>query len=180
MALSASVHTFALQLADADRNVYTDLDLRVARHPSETAEFMLARLLAYCLEYDEGIELTDGVSAVDEPALLIRDLTGRIRSWIEVGAPDAERLHRGAKRADRAAVYLHRDPAPWLAQMAGQRIHRAEAIAIRALEPAFLREAAGRLERRNQGALSVSGGVLYLDLNGHSLSSEVQALELPA
>lgn len=180
MALSASVHTFALQLADADRNVYTDLDLRVARHPSETAEFMLARLLAYCLEYDEGIELTDGVSAVDEPALLIRDLTGRIRSWIEVGAPDAERLHRGAKRADRAAVYLHRDPAPWLAQMAGQRIHRAEAIAIRALEPAFLREVAGWLERRNQGALSVSGGVLYLDLNGHSLSSEVQALELPA
>lgn len=179
MALSATVHTFALQLADADRNVYVDLDLRVARHPSETAEFMLARVLAYCLEYQEGIDFTDGVAAVDEPAILVRDLTGRIRAWIEVGAPDAERLHRGAKRADRAAVYLHRDPGPWLAQMAGQRIHRAAEIPVQSLSPAFLREGAAALERRNQGTLSVTGGVLYLDLNGQSFTSEIQSLNLP-
>jgi uncharacterized protein YaeQ len=178
MALSATVHGFNLALADADRNVYVDLDLRLARHPSETAEFMLARLLAYCLEYEEGIDFTDGVAAVDEPAVLVRDLTGRIRAWIEVGAPDAERLHRGAKRADRAAVYLHRDAAPWLAQMAGQRIHRAGEIPVHALSPAFLREAAAVLERRNRGALSVSGGVLYLDLNERAFSSEVQRLAL--
>lgn len=180
MALSATVHSFNLQLADADRNVYLDLDLRVARHPSETAEFMLARVLAFCLEHEEGIELTEGVAAVDEPAVQVRDLTGRVRAWIEVGAPDAERLHRGAKRADRAAVYLHRDPAPWLAQMAGQRIHRAAQIPVHALDPAFLREAAARLERRNVAALSVSGRVLYLDLNGHALTSEVHTWELPA
>jgi uncharacterized protein YaeQ len=179
VALSATVHTFALQVADADRNVYVDLDLRVARHPSETAEFMLARVLAYCLEYEDGIDFTDGVAAIDEPALLVRDLTGRIRAWIEVGTPDADRLHRGAKRADRAAVYLHRDPGPWLAQMAGQRIHRAAEIPIHALSPAFLREGAAAIERRNQGTLSVTGGVLYLDLNGQSLTSEVQELALP-
>jgi uncharacterized protein YaeQ len=178
MALSATVHTFALQLADADRNVYVDLDLRVARHPSETAEFMLARLLAYCLEYEEGIDFTDGVAAVDEPAILVRDLTGRIRAWIEVGTPDAERLHRGAKRADRAAVYLHRDAGPWLAQMAGQRIHKADQIPVHALSPTFLREGAAAIERRNQGSLSVTGGVLYLDLNGKSSTTEVLKLAL--
>jgi len=73
----------------------------VARHPSEMAEFMLARTLAYCLEYQDGIALTDGVAAVDEPAVLVRDLTGRITAWIEVGAPTPERLHRGSKAAPR-------------------------------------------------------------------------------
>lgn len=178
MTLTATIHTFALQLADADRNVYVDLDLRLARHPSETAEFMLARLLAYCLEYEEGIAFTDGVAAVDEPALLVRDLTGRIRAWIEVGAPDADRLHRGSKRADRAVVYAHRGVGPWLAQMAGQRIHRAADIPVRALDPSFLRDAATALQRRNQATLSVTGGVLYLDLNGASFSSEVGTFSL--
>src|SRR5690242_20205039 len=109
---AATVHSFALQLADIDRNVYADLDLRVARHASETAEFMLVRLLAYCLEYQDGIAFTEGVAAIDEPAIVVRDLTGRLTAWIEVGAPDAERVHRGSKLAGRAAIYAHRDPAP--------------------------------------------------------------------
>src|SRR5690606_4697336 len=112
MALNATVHSFAVGLADVDRGVYDDLELRVARHPSETAEFMLTRLLAYCLEYTEGIAFSDGgVSSTDEPAVLARDATGALTAWIEVGAPDAERLHRGSKSAERVAVYTHRDPA---------------------------------------------------------------------
>ena len=178
MALTSTIHSFTLQLADADRNVYVDLDLRVARHPSETAEFMVARVLAYCLEYEEGIVFTDGVAAVDEPALLVRDLTGQIRAWIEVGAPDATRLHRGAKRADRAVVYAHRDVTPWLAQMSGERIHRASEIPVHALDPAFLREVGAAIQRRNQASLSVSGRVLYLDLNGQSYSSELRTCAL--
>ncbi len=87
-----------------DRDVYETLDLRVARHPSETAEYMVVRILAYCLEYQEGIELTEGVSSGDEPALVVRDLTGRITGWIEVGMPDANRLHRGSKLAGSVAV----------------------------------------------------------------------------
>ncbi|MGH8445457.1 MAG: YaeQ family protein, partial [Solimonas sp.] len=107
MALTATLYNFTIQLADIDRGVYETFELRVARQPSETAEYMLARVLAYCLEYQEGIVLTEGVAAVDEPAVLVRDLTGRITAWIEIGAPDAERLHRGSKLAGRAAVYTH-------------------------------------------------------------------------
>ena len=125
MALKATVYVFTVSLADVDRGAYAELELRMARHPSESAEYLLSRLLAYCLEYEEGIVLTDGVSADDEPAVLVRDLTGQVTAWIEVGAPSAERLHRGSKRAKRTAVYTHRDPAQVLALYKGARIHRA-------------------------------------------------------
>ena len=102
MALSATIYNFLIELSDIDRGVYETLDLRVARQPSETVEYMLIRILAYCLEYGEGIEFTQGVAAGNEPAIYLRDRTGRITAWIEVGLPDADRLHRGSKLAGRA------------------------------------------------------------------------------
>ncbi|MEV0293670.1 YaeQ family protein [Nocardia sp. NPDC050710] len=175
MALSATLHTFAIQVADVDRGVYEDLQLRLARHPSETAEFMVTRLLAYCLEYQEGIAFSEGgVSATDEPAVLVRDLTGRLTAWIEVGAPDAERVHRGSKLAGRAAIYTHRDPAKVLAQLVGKRIHRAEEIPLYSFDRAFIDSAAAAVERRNTATLSITERLLYLDLNGTSLSVSVE------
>ena len=109
MAETATIYNFSIDLSDMDRGVYETLELRVARHPSETAEYMVVRVLAYCLEYQEGITLTEGVSSGHEPALLVRDLTGRVTAWIEVGLPDAARLHRASKLAGRVAVYTHRD-----------------------------------------------------------------------
>lgn len=175
MALTATLHTFTVQLADMDRDVYADFELRVARQPSETAEFMLVRLLAYCLEYEDGIALTEGIAAVDEPAVLVRDLTGRITNWIEVGAPDAERVHRGSKLAGRAAVYTHRDAQALVAQYAGRKIHRADEVPVYAFERSFLDEAAGRLQRRSRIAVSVTERELYLDIDGHSLSTSITA-----
>ncbi|WP_420468038.1 YaeQ family protein [Panacagrimonas sp.] len=173
MALTATVHVFTVQLADMDREVYADFELRMARQPSETAEFMLVRLLAYCLEYGEGIALTEGVAAVDEPAVLVRDLTGRITAWIEVGAPDAERLHRGMKHAGRAALYVHRDPAPLLAIYAGSRIHRAAEIPIYDFGVDFVRQAAAKLQRRSKVALSVTERQIYLDIDGDNLGTTI-------
>ncbi|MEU2101037.1 YaeQ family protein [Nocardia sp. NPDC019255] len=161
MALSATLHTFAVQLADVDRGVYQELELRVARHPSESAEFMLTRVLAYCLEYEEGIAFSDGgVSATDEPAVLVRDLTGRLTAWIEIGAPDAERVHRGSKLADRVAVYTHRDPAKVLAQLTGKRVHRAEAIPLYSFDREFIDAAVAATERRNAVTVSVTERLL--------------------
>ncbi|WP_280404274.1 YaeQ family protein [Nocardia brasiliensis] len=175
MALSATLHNFTVQLADVDRDVYQELDLRLARHPSETAEFMLTRLLAYCLEYQEGIAFSDGgVSSTDEPAVLVRDRTGRLLAWIEVGAPDAERLHRGSKAAERTAVYTHRDPAKVLAQLAGKRIHRAAEIPLYSFDRDFIDTAVAAVERRNTVTLSVTERSLYLDLNGTGFSTAVE------
>lgn len=178
MAAGTALHAFSVDLSDTDRNVYQAFDLRVARHPSETAEFLLARMLAYCLEYQDGIALTDGVAAVDEPAVLVKDLTGRITAWIEVGAPAAERVHRGSKAAARCAVYAHRDPAPWLAQLAGEKIHRAADIPVYSFDRAFMAQAAAALPRRAKLALSVTGRHLYLDVDGTQFESAIAEARL--
>src|SRR5918995_2360224 len=148
MAQTATIYNVSIDLSDMDRGVYETLDLKIARHPSETAEYMLTRILAYCLEYEEGIELTEGVSSGDEPALLVRDLTGKVTAWIEVGMPDANRLHRGSKHAGRVAVYTHRDARQLLAQLTGEKIHRAREIPIRAFDRAAIEEVAATLDRR--------------------------------
>jgi uncharacterized protein YaeQ len=173
MAVGATIHTFAVQLADVDRGVYEDVTLRMARHPSETDAFMVTRLLAYCLDYEDGIAFSEGISSTDEPAVLVRDATGRLTAWIEVGAPDAERLHYGSKLADRTAVYTHRDPAKVMAPWAGKRIHDSGAISVFSFDPGFIDDAVTALDRRNTMTLSVTERELYLDLNGTSLSTPV-------
>ena len=166
MALTATIYNLDIDLADIDRGVYDTLTLRVARQPSETAEYMLTRILAYCLEYTEGIALTEGVAAGDEPAVLVRDLTGRVTAWIEVGMPDASRVHRGSKLAGRAAVYTHRDPRQVLAQWAGERIHNVAAIPVFAFDRAQIEAIAARFERRSKLSLSITERQIYLELDG--------------
>lgn len=173
MALTATLYTLTIQLADMDRNVYADFELRVARQPSETAEYMLTRVLAYCLEYQEGIALTEGVAAGDEPAVVVRDLTGRTTAWIEVGAPDAERLHRGSKLAGRAALYTHRDPIKVLAQFAGHKIHRAADIPVYEFGRDFISKVAPMIERRAKLAVSLTERELYLDLDGTQYATTI-------
>ncbi|WP_353115943.1 YaeQ family protein [Microbacterium sp.] len=173
MAIGSTVHTFDVQLADMDRGVYDDYSLRVARHPSETDAYMLTRVLAHGLEYTEGIAFGGGVSQTDEPAVLVRDLTGRITAWIEVGAPDAERLHHGSRLAERTVVYTHRDPAKVLALWTDKRIHRIEDIRLFGFDPGFVDAAVPLIERRNTMTLTVTERTVYLDLNGTTLSTAV-------
>src|SRR3954466_12664772 len=130
MALGATVYNFDIDLADADRGVYETLALRVARHPSESEEYLVTRVLAYVLEYTEGIEFSKGVSEPDDPAIAVRDLTGRITTWIDIGTPDAARLHKAAKSGARVVVYTHKNPEQFLKQLAGERIHRPDELEL--------------------------------------------------
>ncbi|WP_084128973.1 YaeQ family protein [Demequina sp. NBRC 110055] len=173
MAAGATIHTFEVQLADMDRGVYEDLDLRVARHPSETPAFLVTRVLAYCLEYGEGIAFGDGIATTDEPAVIARDLTGAITAWIEVGAPEADRLHHGSRLAEHTTVYTHRDPAKVLARWDGKRIHRREDIVLHAVDGAFVDEVARRLERRNRLTVTMTERHLYVEINGDALDTQV-------
>jgi len=162
MALTATIYNFAIQLADVDRGVYESLSFKVAQHPSETPEYLLTRVLAYCLEYREGITFSKGLAEPDEPAVVVRDLTGALQVWIEIGAPDAARLHRASKAAPRVVVYTHKDPRALVRQLSGERIHRREAIDVLGVDRALLAALAERLDRRMTFDLSVSGGELYL------------------
>jgi uncharacterized protein YaeQ len=178
LALGATVHSITIRLSHVDRGIYETLDLRLARHPSESAEYLVTRLLAYCLEFTEGIAFSKGLSDPDEPAIVVRDLTGALQGWIEIGAPEAARLHRGAKAARHVAVYPTRDVTPWLARLAGERIHRAEEIAVQVIDAALIGRLAAGLERWMEMDLSVSEGVLYLSMGEETVTGTVQRVAL--
>ena len=173
MALGATLYSFDTELADVDRGVYQTLALRLARQPSETTEFMLTRLLAFCLEYMEGIEFTEGVAAGDEPAVLVRDMTGRVTAWIEVGMPDAARLHRGSKLAGRAAVYTHRNVTKVLDGLNGRQIHRAAEIPVYDFGKGFIADVAAVLQRRDAVSVSITERQLYFDISGRTFATSV-------
>jgi uncharacterized protein YaeQ len=172
--LSATIYNFDIDLADHDRNVFETLTLRVARHPSESEEYLWTRVLAYALEVVEGIEFSrGGLSEADEPAIVIRDLTGRIRSWIEVGAPDAARLHKAAKAAPRVAVYTNKDPSQLVNRLASERIHNVEAIELYGFDRGFVAGLSEFLDRRVAFALSVTERELYLSIRDRTLTSRL-------
>lgn len=179
MALTATIFNIDIELADADRRVFESLALRVARHPSESPEYLLARVLAYALEFTEGIAFSRGLSDPDEPAISVRDMTGTMTSWIDIGTPDAARLHKASKAAPRVAVYVHKDPAQWLNRLAGERIHRVEAIEVWAIDRALLAGLTGRLERRMAFSLSVTDRDLYLSIGSDSLTGSVTRHTIP-
>ncbi len=178
MALTSTIYTFDITLSNVDRGVYEALSLRVAMHPSESPEYFTARLFAYCLEYTEGIVFSKGVSDPDDPTIAVRDLTGALRAWIEIGAPDAARLHKAAKASPRVAVYTHRDPAQLQRQLEGARIHRVADIPLYAIDRDLIAAFCERLERRMTFSLSMTDGTIYLDVAGESLSGTVEQRSL--
>lgn len=175
MALAHTIRTLSIDLAHVDRGVYETLQLTAAQHPSESDDHFMGRLLAYCLEHREGIEFSRGVSSTEEPAIMVRDLTGRITHWIEMGTPTAERLHKASKAVERVAVYFHRPPGPYLAQLAGERVHRLEAIEFFQLDRTLVTELTARIDRRMKIELSVNEGQLFVTLNGSSHEGRVEA-----
>ncbi len=180
MAQGATMYVFEVRLADADRGVYETLTIRAARHPSETAEYLVTRLLAYCLEYTEGIAFSKGLSDPDEPAISVRDLTGALQAWIEVGAPDAARLHKAAKAAPNVALYVHRDLDQLLSRLSGERIHRAKALRICAVDRELLAALVARLDRRMDFDLAISDRMIYLSLGEDTLTGVVHERRLEA
>lgn len=178
MALTATIYTLEIELADADRDVYESLELRAARHPSESEEYFVTRVLAYVLEYRKGIAFSRGISDPEEPAITVRDLTGAITTWIEVGAPDAARLHKASKAASRVVVYTHRDPQQLLRNLAGERIHRAESIELYAVDRGLVRDLAAKLERRMAFSMSVAEQTVYLSIGNETLSGVIARLPL--
>lgn len=130
MALKATIFKADLQIADLDRHYYADHALTIARHPSETDERMMMRVLAFALHAGERLQFCKGLSDDDEPDLWQKDLTGAIETWIEVGQPDERRLLKAAGRAAQVIVYAYGGTAPiWWKQIAA-KIERAPNISI--------------------------------------------------
>jgi uncharacterized protein YaeQ len=174
LALGATIYTFDIELADADRAVYESLSLRVAQHPSETPDYLVTRTLAYCLEFAEGIGFSKGLSDPDEPAIFVRDLTGVLMTWVDIGLPEAERLHRASKAAPRVAVYTHKDAGQWAVKIGAAKIHRAEKLEVFAFERQWLTNIVARLERRMKFSLARSEGEIYLSLGNDTMQTVLE------
>lgn len=174
------MHTFELTLADTDRGVYGTWTFPVARHPSESAPYLVARLLAFALEHEEGIAFSGGLSDGDEPAVWVKDLTGQLRVWIEVGAPDPNRIHRASKACDRVAIYVHRGLDAYLRTIAGAKVYAPDRVSIVSLDRATVEAIAERIDRRNKLNVTVSGGEVYVELGGGSWSMPLTPMVWPS
>ena len=180
MALGATLYVFEIELANSDRGIYHSFTLRVARHPSEAEDYLMTRVIAYCMEYAEGIAFSKGLSDPDEPAISIRDLTGVLQTWIDIGAPETARLHRASKAAPRVVVYVHKDVAQFVARLAGEKIHRSEALEIYAVDREWLANLVARLSRRMVFTLTVADQHLYLSIGEETLATVINKVALRA
>jgi uncharacterized protein YaeQ len=174
MALNATLYSFEIGLSDSDRNVYQSLAFRVAKHPSETDEYLMTRVLAYCLEYREGLSFSKGgLSEPDAPALIVHDLTGAIVRWIEIGLPEPARLHRASKASPQVAVYSHKDVSLLLARLEAEKIHRADDLQINTFDGELIASLCARLTRRMSFDLVVTEQQLYLSLGEDTISGSL-------
>jgi len=181
MALGATVYHFSIELSDVDRATYEVLDLRLARHPSESLRYLLTRTLAYCSSYEDGIRFSKaGLASSDEPPVSIVGANGTLKAWIDVGAPSARRLHKASKAAERVALFTHVERSLLLAEAASSPIHRLEQIEVWSLDVAFLDRVAERLERKLSFSLTRNDGTLYLGLGGETFETPLVSTRLVA
>lgn len=179
MAIGATIYHFVIDLSDVDRGVYTSLDLRLARHPSESLKYLLTRTLAYCLCFEPGIEFSKGgLSDPDEPPVSLRAADGRWMLWVDVGAPSARRLHKASKSAARVVLFSHVELALLLKEARSLEIHHLADIEVWLLDTGFLASVSERLERKLSLSLTRSGGALYLELAGNTFHTVLQPARL--
>jgi uncharacterized protein YaeQ len=176
MALTATLHHLEIALSDTDRGVYESLDLRAARHPSETLRYLVTRTLALCLFWEDGIAFSRGLSTTDEPAVWAREPDGRVRLWIDLGSPSAERIHKASKTAERVVVFTYPDFRTVLRNVAGQRVHRAERIELVHIAEPLVDALADATDAKRQAEWEVvhTGGRLYVTIAGRTHEGDVE------
>ena len=171
MALPVTIYKANIQLSDLDRDIYETLQTTVARHPSETEERLVGRLLAYALLYEEGLCFTKGISEGDDPDLWSKAPDDRIRSWIEVGLPDPERLLKARRHADQVTLLAFGSKLPsWERQHLDKLINSSN-ITVITLEQEFINQLVSRLKRTVSWSITVTEGNLYLQDGSETLET---------
>ena len=172
MALGATIHRFEIALSDVDRGVYETLDLRLARHPSESLRYLVTRMLAYALSYEDGIQFSKGgLSSTDEPPISIVDPTGILLAWIDVGSPSAERIHRASKAARRVEIWTTTDLASLRKEAENKAIHRASDIVVQRIDASFLDAIETKMDRHVKLELTRTDGALYVIIEGKTIET---------
>lgn len=179
MALKSTIYKAELQLSDLDRNYYAAHSLTIARHPSETDERMMVRLVAFALHADENLVFAKGLSDVDEPDLWQKDYTGAISLWIEAGQPDERRLLKACGRADQVVVYSYASSSAIWWQGMGNRLERAKNLTVWNVPAETARQLETMAKRTMQLQCTIQDGQLWLTDETESVHVELTALKKP-
>ena len=177
MALSATIHRCTLQVSDLDRGYYQTHTLTVARHPSETDERMMARVLAFALNADEGLSFTRGLSQDDEPDLWQHSLSDELLLWIEIGQPDEKRIKKACSRSDRVVIYCHQHRAAtvWWKQIA-PRLERFSRLSVFKLPDGIGAELAALAKRNMDLQCTIQDGEIWLSDESTSVNFALEHL----
>ncbi|GAA0693138.1 YaeQ family protein [Marinobacterium maritimum] len=178
MAQNATVHKVHLQLADMDRHHYADYSHTLAQHPSETEERLMMRLLAFMLKADEQLEFTRGLCADDEPDLWLKNYSGEIESWIDVGLPSDKRIRKACNRAQHVLVLAYgSDQAvtPWWEGIKGQ-LHRFDNLQVLRVPMEQSQQLADWVQRGMHLQCTIEDGQLWVTDSERTLMIEPQSL----
>jgi len=178
MASNATIFKAALQIADLDRNYYQDHLLTLARHPSETDERMMVRLLAFVRHAHDDLVFGRGLSTEDEPDLWQKDLTGAIELWIDVGQRDARDIRRACNRAEQVFIYTYggRGAGLWWEENR-EPLERLSNLTVLSLPPDTTRRLAGLAQRAMQLQCTLQEGQIWIGNADGSVQAELVELK---
>lgn len=174
MALPSTIYKASLELSDVDRGVYETMQETVARHPSETEERLVARLLAYAIFYEPDLAFTKGICATDEPDLWLKAADGRVRLWVEVGVPEADRIIKAGRHAERVALLAcGRTLTAWDQQQL-PRLEKVANLTVISVDQSLISKVVSQLKRSVTWSITITEGTLYLTIAGETMESAIQ------
>lgn len=160
MALKPTIYKFDIAIADLDRNIFENIALTVAQHPSESAERMMARVLAFCLHTQDHLAFTKGLSATDEPDIAMHSLSGENLLWIDVGEPAVERIKKAARVSKAVYVYSFNSKSDvWWSQSRDKFAQLK--VAVRQFKWPEIQLLASKIERTMSMSVTLTEGSAY-------------------
>ena len=176
---STTLYRFRIDLSDVDRGVYEQLDFRVAQHPSESLPYLLTRVLAFALNWQEGLEFSAlGLGDYESPTISATHPNGRRELWIEIGNPSPRKLHKASKACPRVRVYTYKDPKSIVRESRGEEVHRAEQIEIFAFKSDVLDRLAKDLPKDARLSLLCNDQMLTIGLGDKTEATELRKVSL--
>ena len=169
------LYRFQIELSDVERGIYKSLDFRIAQHPSETLTYLLTRVLAYALSYQDQLEFSaSGLSDPDSPAMQVKGSHENIELWLEIGNPSAKKLHKACKIAKDVVVYTYKSAQVLIDDIKKNNVHRASEIQIFYLDPKFLLLLENHIQKNNRWSILYQDGHLDVSLDSNSVSTDVK------
>ncbi len=173
------LYKFLIELSDVDRAVYETLEFRIAQHPSEIAMYLLCRVFAYALSYEEGLEFSGtGLADPEAAALKVVTANGAVKLWIEIGNPSAKKLHKASKVAKKVVVYTYKSADVLIADIKSNNVHRAEEIEIYQIDSKFLQSLENCLDKNNKWSILHQQGQVDITLGSQSFVTEIKKMSV--